>query len=163
MIVSGAISAVAGVSFVAGSTQDVARLTGLAGMVTGGYGSARATGSYGEGRSVPASFPASSAASPKAAEAPAPRVGLALAEDPPLPGESTEGWYGLGPDPGAGGGHDQHQHHQHHGHGGAPAQPVKAPAQPAKAPDQQHQQHQHHGHGGAPAQPAKAPEGGHVH
>ena len=93
-------------------------------------------------RSLPASFPASSAASPKAAEAPAPRVGLALAEDPPLPGESTEGWHGLGhPDPAAGGGHDHHQHHHHQGHGAG------------------HEQ----GQGDAPAKPAKAPEAGHAH
>ena len=67
-------------------------------------------------RAVPASFPASSAASPQAAEAPAPRVGIALAEDPPLPGESTEGWYGLEPKGGQGA-----QPHHHHHHGPAPA------------------------------------------
>jgi hypothetical protein len=64
-------------------------------------------------RALPASFPASSAASPSAPEAPLPRVGVALLEDPPPPGESTEGWYGLEPEPRRGGA----QPHDHsHGH-----------------------------------------------
>lgn len=50
-------------------------------------------------RAVPASFPSSSAASPVSLEAPAPRIGAALAEDPPLPGEPTDGWRGLDADP----------------------------------------------------------------
>jgi hypothetical protein len=87
-------------------------------------------------RSLPASFPASSAASPQGAEAPAPRVGVALSEDPPLPGESTEGWHGLGPAPDAGG-DAQHQHQHHHGHD--------------------------HGQQGQGEAPKKAPEGDHAH
>lgn len=50
-------------------------------------------------RSLPASFPPSSAASMSAPEAPLSRIGIALLEDPPPPGESTEGWYGLEPEP----------------------------------------------------------------
>lgn len=47
-------------------------------------------------RSVPSSFPKTSAASAEAQEAPTARVGVALEQDaPPLPGESTEGWRGL--------------------------------------------------------------------
>ncbi|WP_373044587.1 TolC family protein [Vulgatibacter sp.] len=38
-----------------------------------------------------------SAASLDAPTAPLPRLGLSLETDPPLPGESTAGWYGLGP------------------------------------------------------------------
>ncbi|HLM72085.1 MAG TPA: TolC family protein [Polyangiaceae bacterium] len=51
---------------------------------------------------LPASFPPTSAASPSAEEASIPRVGVALLEDPPPPGESTKGWPGLDPDPPAG-------------------------------------------------------------
>ncbi|AUX28690.1 MULTISPECIES: hypothetical protein [Sorangium] len=87
-------------------------------------------------RSVPASFPASSAASPQAAEAPSPRIGVALAEDPPLPGEPTAGWVGL--EPASAPGADPHQHHHHHHHGAAPA-----PTAPSG--------HQHHDPGAAPA------------
>ncbi|WP_437876991.1 hypothetical protein [Sorangium sp. So ce513] len=78
-------------------------------------------------RNRPASFPASSAASPQAAEAPPPRIGVALSEDPPLPGEPTTGWVGL---ESAGAGADPHQHHHHHQHGSAPA----ASAPPASVP-----------------------------
>jgi hypothetical protein len=85
-------------------------------------------------RSVPVPFPASTAASPEAAEAPSPRVGVALSEDPPLPGEPTAGWVGLEPAPG--GGADPHQHHHHHHHGGAPAKD-EGPA-PAEAPEPAH-------------------------
>lgn len=46
-------------------------------------------------REVPASFPASSPASPSATEAPHAEVARSLREDPPLPGASTEGWAGL--------------------------------------------------------------------
>jgi cobalt-zinc-cadmium efflux system outer membrane protein len=49
-------------------------------------------------RALPASFPPSSAASPSAPEARAPRVGVALLEDPPPPGEPALGWRGLEPD-----------------------------------------------------------------
>ncbi|WP_437677538.1 hypothetical protein [Sorangium sp. So ce131] len=96
-------------------------------------------------RSLPASFPASSAASWRAAEAPSPRIGVALAEDPPLPGEPTRGWVGLEPAPGgADAGGDPHQHHHHHGHA-----PAAAPDHaPAKAPDHA---------------PVKAPEPAHAH
>ncbi|WP_437958745.1 hypothetical protein WME76_03180 [Sorangium sp. So ce119] len=86
-------------------------------------------------RSRPASFPASSAASPQAAEAPPPRIGVALAEDPPLPGAPTTGWVGLEPARAPGAGADPHQHHHHHQHGSAPpasAPPASAP--PASAP-----------------------------
>ncbi|WP_437744004.1 hypothetical protein WME73_02710 [Sorangium sp. So ce302] len=75
-------------------------------------------------RSLPASFPASSAASPQAAEAPSPRIGVALSEEPPLPGEPAAGWVGLEPAAAAGAGADPHQHHHHHHHHGpAPARP----------------------------------------
>jgi outer membrane protein TolC len=49
---------------------------------------------------LPASFPPASAASPSADEGS--QVGVALLEDPPPPGESTERWPGLDPDPPAG-------------------------------------------------------------
>ncbi|AUX39389.1 hypothetical protein SOCE26_007800 [Sorangium cellulosum] len=89
-------------------------------------------------RSLPASFPASSAASPRAAEAQPPRIGVALAEDPPLPGEPTRGWVGLEPAPGgAGAGGDPHQHHHHH-HGHAPAKAPEPAHAPAKAPEPAH-------------------------
>lgn len=68
-------------------------------------------------RAVPASFPSSSAASPAAPEGPAPRLGVALLEDPPPPGEPTLGWPGLEAAPQ--GGH-AHQHHHAHGHHAAP-------------------------------------------
>jgi len=90
-------------------------------------------------RSVPASFPNTSPASasaPEASRAPVPR---ALAEDPPLPGEPTEGWPGLRPagEPAAGG-HEQHRGQSptqgdvpadHSGHGAPPA------ARPTGTPD----------------------------
>lgn len=47
-------------------------------------------------------LPASSPASALAPAAPLPAVmGRALREDPPLPGESTEGWSGLAPEAGS--------------------------------------------------------------
>jgi outer membrane protein, heavy metal efflux system len=46
-------------------------------------------------RSVPDRFPANSAASPGSPEGAAARTTRALEEDPPLPGESIEGWDGL--------------------------------------------------------------------
>lgn len=49
-------------------------------------------------RSFPSTFPPSSAASSQAAEAPAAVVGRALVQEPPLPGEPTDGWIGLEPD-----------------------------------------------------------------
>lgn len=60
------------------------------------------------GRSVPSRFPAQSAASPEACEAPVDDPTVALTSDPPLPGETTGAWRGLDPDAGtpAQGGHD---------------------------------------------------------
>ena len=63
-------------------------------------------------RRVPDS-PPSSPLSHEAASAPVPSVDVAMSSDPPLPGESREGWSGL---PEAKGGHG---HHHHHGHGAA--------------------------------------------
>jgi hypothetical protein len=60
--------------------------------------------------------PPSSPLSHEAASAPAPRVDVAMTSDPPLPGESREGWAGL-PAAKAGG----HQHHGHHGHAASPS------------------------------------------
>ncbi|UJR84353.1 hypothetical protein [Sandaracinus amylolyticus] len=59
-------------------------------------------------RSLPAAFPPSSPISSDAVEAPVADVGRALREDPPLPGESTQGWHGLEPAsiPASHGGHD---------------------------------------------------------
>lgn len=63
------------------------------------------------GPRAPTSFPRNSAASDLADEAPAAPIGLALREDPPLPGQSGAGWTGLGlegSDAGAGGGCGHH-------------------------------------------------------
>lgn len=65
-------------------------------------------------RSVPMSFPKTSAASPDAEAAPVARVGVALDQDPPLPGESTEGWRGLEEQPPSEG--NDEKSHQHPGH-----------------------------------------------
>jgi hypothetical protein len=46
-------------------------------------------------REVPATWPDASPASPAALAAPAAPVTRALETDPPLPGESTDGWAGL--------------------------------------------------------------------
>lgn len=46
-------------------------------------------------RSVPTELPRASAASPRGAAAPVARVGRALEEEPPLPGETPEGWEAL--------------------------------------------------------------------
>lgn len=46
-------------------------------------------------RSVPERFPAASAASDAAPPGPVAAVTVALREDPPLPGEPSEGWPGL--------------------------------------------------------------------
>jgi hypothetical protein len=48
-------------------------------------------------RSVPAELPDSSAVSSEAAEAPHATLGVALREDPPLPGKEGERWPGLAP------------------------------------------------------------------
>lgn len=58
-------------------------------------------------RALPSSFAGEAAASPAAPEAPAARVGVALAEDPPLPGEAAASWSGLVEDQAA---PHQHQH-----------------------------------------------------
>ena len=64
-------------------------------------------------RSVPSSFPATSAASLKA-QVPRPEPATrALAEDPPLPGENTERWPGLRPSDGST--KRGHMHDHHHG------------------------------------------------
>ena len=63
-------------------------------------------------RSVPATFPRASAASPDAAEAAPARVDLALAEEPPLPGVHRPGWEALERDTPAGSPHGGH-HHAH--------------------------------------------------
>lgn len=46
-------------------------------------------------RTVPDTFPRASPASTQAPELPPARVDRALSGDPPLPGQSTEGWPGL--------------------------------------------------------------------
>jgi hypothetical protein len=46
-------------------------------------------------RSFPANFPRGSAASSEAATPTPTLMARALREDPPLPGESTQGWEGL--------------------------------------------------------------------
>ena len=46
-------------------------------------------------RKVPAALPSSAPASADAAAAPLPVVGRLTREQPPLPGESTDGWPGL--------------------------------------------------------------------
>ncbi|WP_437862452.1 hypothetical protein [Sorangium sp. So ce363] len=102
-------------------------------------------------RSLPASFPASSAASPQAAEAPSPRIGVALAEDPPLPGEPAAAWIGL--DPAPGGGADPHQHHHHHHHGHASARTPPSGHAPAQAPPSGHAPAQAPPSGDAPPPP----------
>lgn len=64
-------------------------------------------------RTVPTRFPPSSAASPAAAQADAPRVTGALSEEPPLPGQPATQWPGLQAD------QDRRQpagHGGHHGH-----------------------------------------------
>lgn len=72
-----------------------------------------ATSAIGCSRSVPAVFPSSSAASLDADEGRAARVGRAIVEEPPLPGETREGWEGLEQ-----GDADAPDHSGHHGHGG---------------------------------------------
>jgi hypothetical protein len=76
-------------------------------------------------REVPSSFPAGSPASLSAAEAPRAEVARSLREDPPLPGESTDGWAGLeardtAPAPSA----HEHGTDGGHAHGGTPSQPA---------------------------------------
>ncbi len=65
-------------------------------------------------RSVPREFPRASAASREAAEAAPARVGLAIAEEPPLPGDSRPGWESLDVEE-----VDGAAHHGHGGHGHA--------------------------------------------
>ncbi len=59
------------------------------------------------------SFPATSAASLDGDAVPAASVTTALEADPPLPGETTDGWSGLESAPG-----QPSRAHQPHGHGG---------------------------------------------
>ncbi len=68
-------------------------------------------------RSVPTELPRASAASLEGAEALPARVGRALEEEPPLPGETRDGWEALdrGAAPAGSSGH--HGHHGHTGHG----------------------------------------------
>lgn len=65
-------------------------------------------------RELPSQWPTSSPASSGAAQLPPAPVTLAVDEDPPLPGEDAEGWFGL-ERPAANGG--EHHHSHHHGHG----------------------------------------------
>jgi hypothetical protein len=58
-------------------------------------------------------------------------VDVALAGDPPLPGQSREGWPGL-VEPKSGG-----EHHHHHGKSAKPAQPDQS-AQPAQGGEHDH-------------------------
>ncbi|MCB9596482.1 MAG: hypothetical protein H6719_27410 [Sandaracinaceae bacterium] len=62
-------------------------------------------------RELPTTFPSGSAASLDEPEAPVASVGVALEQEPPLPGEPSSGWEGLQRDAGAAshGGHD-HAH-----------------------------------------------------
>lgn len=59
---------------------------------------------------VPSQFSTRSAASPQSPEPPRATIGVALREDPPLPGASTEGWAGLTAS-GGGGTSMGHMHH----------------------------------------------------
>lgn len=59
---------------------------------------------------VPSQYSTRSAASPQAVEAPRATIGLALREDPPPPGASTDGWTGLAA-PSGGGTPMGHMHH----------------------------------------------------
>ncbi|MCZ7677982.1 MAG: hypothetical protein M5U28_04050 [Sandaracinaceae bacterium] len=68
-------------------------------------------------RSLPTALPRASAASLEAAEALPARIGRAIEEEPPLPGETRDGWEALdrGAAPAGSSGH--HGHHGHTGHG----------------------------------------------
>ncbi len=63
-------------------------------------------------RSVPERFPVESAASDVAAPGPLAAVTVALREDPPLPGEPSEGWAGLEAYPSGSPAH-HHEHGEH--------------------------------------------------
>jgi hypothetical protein len=65
-------------------------------------------------RELPSQWPTSSPASPSAAELPPAAVTLAVDDDPPLPGEAADGWFGLDR-PATSNGH-QHGGHQGAGH-----------------------------------------------
>jgi hypothetical protein len=102
-------------------------------------------------RDVPTSYPASSAAAPDSAPGQTLPVTRALASEPPLPGESAQGWSGLSEQP-AQAAPAAHQHGSHHQHGAAPPdeKPEGKKAAPPPAPEnapaaQEHQGH-HHGH-----------------
>jgi hypothetical protein len=71
-------------------------------------------------RNVPTAWPRTAAASPEAPEAPVAPGPLALASDPPLPGDAAPGWEGLDEDAGAApegasGAAPAHRHGVHHG------------------------------------------------
>jgi hypothetical protein len=66
-------------------------------------------------RKLPSQWPESSPASSSAAEVPNATVTLALDGDPPLPGESADGWIGLEPAKDKPAAHEGHGGH-HHGH-----------------------------------------------
>ncbi len=65
--------------------------------------------------SVPSELPPTSPASDTAQPAALPNVGVALREDPPLPGERSDGWPGL---PAVSNGDMGGMHMGHAGHGG---------------------------------------------
>jgi hypothetical protein len=67
-------------------------------------------------RDLPSEWPESSPASSSATEVPAAKVTLALDGDPPLPGESAEGWIGLEPANNKPAKHEGHGGGHHHGH-----------------------------------------------
>ncbi len=81
--------------------RRAAALLGLTMMAVGGLG-ACAT------RTRPAALVPTSAASADAPEAPAADVGVALREEPPLPGEPTGAWQGLAEPRHTEGGHHAH-------------------------------------------------------
>lgn len=65
-------------------------------------------------REVPATFPAGSPASLSAPEGRDVSVARALEADPPLPGESTEGWAGLEPSTEAAPSEHENEHEHEH-------------------------------------------------
>jgi hypothetical protein len=67
--------------------------------------------------------PSGSAAALAEPEAERASVVRALREDPPLPGNSVEGWEGLQPPAAASGDAAGHQHHEPHHHQHGKAQP----------------------------------------
>lgn len=94
----------------------------------------------------PSRFSTRSAASLETDPARAVAVGIALREDPPLPGGDAAGWSGLAP---AGAPMD-HSHHGHMHHGGAAAAPA--------AEEGADHAHMDHGAAAPPGPGAPAPE-----